>query len=443
MRKNWTVLAGIIVLLFTGLHADDYTLAEVLALARENNKEIKIARADLKYSSALVKEAISTALPKISITGDYNRNFLENVFYFSITDPETGQQRVNRFKASFTNEYQVNAVLNQTILSFGKVGNAIQGARHYKKLTRYQYTDSYQKVITRVKKAFYQALLLKKVWEVARQSEKSAQENYDIMKIKFEGGAIAEFDLLQAETRWKNAIPETMKARKNYALALNNLKALIDFPLRKSMELSGNLEDFPPLPDSLGEREIFDRRPDYNALVQEKKLQEKRVAVEKANGYPSITGSLIYSYSARSDAFRLENDNDNVILGVNLNIPLFTGGYTSAQVQKARVDVEKAHTRIQMAVDNIRIDIQNILLRLREARQRINAARKSIDTAGRAFEIAQSRVMHGLATQLELKDSRVFLDQANLNYYTAIFDYLDAYFDWQQAVGEISDNTAF
>ena len=37
-------------------------------------------------------------------------------------------------------------------------------------------------------------------------------------------------------------------------LALNNLKALIDFPLRESMELSGNLEDFPPLPDSLGER---------------------------------------------------------------------------------------------------------------------------------------------------------------------------------------------
>jgi hypothetical protein len=34
---------------------------------------------------------------------------------------------------------------------------------------------------------------------------------------------------------------------------------------------------------------------------------------------------------------------------------------------------------------------------------------------------------------LELKEARVAYDQAQLNGYAAVYDYLDAYFDWEQA----------
>ena len=54
--------------------------------------------------------------------------------------------------------------------------------------------------------------------------------------------------------------------------------------------------------------------------------------------------------------------------------------------------------------------------------------------------IAETRVRNGLATQLELKDSRILLDQAQLNYYSSIYDYLAAYFDWQKATGNVSLN---
>ncbi len=432
-----TLIVSAFLLTQTGL-TKEYDLETILKLAEQNNKEIKLARSDLKLAAARRKEAISTALPKVNLELKYNRNFLENIFYFTIQDPETGEQKTQSFKASFANEYQFNAVLNQTLYSFGKVGNAIIAANYFKKYTNYQFTAEYQRVFTRVKKAFYQALLMQKVWEVTKQSEISARDNYENLRTKFESGAISEFELLQAESRWKNAIPETMKARKNYKLAINNLKALVDIPLREEITLVGNLETIPALPDSFTEKQVFEQRPDYNALLWEKKLREKRVSVEFSNHLPTLNGNLIYTYGARSDQFKLENDNDNVILGVTLTIPIFSGGYTSAQVQKARVDVEKVNTRIAMANDNIRIELQNILLRIREAYERILAGKKSVETARRAYEIAETRVKNGLATQLELKDSRVFLDQAQLNYYLAIYDYLDAKFDWDRATGQVA-----
>jgi outer membrane protein TolC len=75
---------------------------------------------------------------------------------------------------------------------------------------------------------------------------------------------------------------------------------------------------------------------------------------------------------------------------------------------------------------------------LREANSRILSADKTRQTARRAFEIATTSADNGMATQLELANSRMQLEQAVLNYYVATFDYLDAYYDWQLAIGQVS-----
>jgi outer membrane protein TolC len=106
-----------------------------------------------------------------------------------------------------------------------------------------------------------------------------------------------------------------------------------------------------------------------------------------------------------------------------------------AQVQKAKIDLEKTRLRIQKEREAISIELRNIYLRLEESKKRIKAAKKTLATAKKAWEIAEVTAANGLATQLELKDARMVYDQARLNNYAAVYDYLDAYFDWQQAVG--------
>lgn len=421
----------------TTLAARDYDLPSILALAKKNNKEIKLANSDLSFASAQMKEAISTALPKINLDLQYNRNFMQNVFYFTVKD-STGKSITQSFKASFSNEYQMNAVLSQTIYGFGKIGNAIKAAKYFKTFTNYQYQNQLNGIYSRVKKSFFQALLLKKIWAVSKESERSAKENYENTRIKYQSGVTSEFDLLQAEVRWKNAIPETITARKNYELAENNLKILVEIPLEEEMNLIGDFEIYPMAADTINQKEIFGERPDYNALLWEKQLRERKVAAERSNHYPTLNGSLAYTYSARSDLFRLDNSNDNIILGLTLSVPIFSGGFTSAQVQKAKIDVQRVNTQIQMAQDNIRIELKNIQLRIRESKERISAAKKSVSSAERAFQIAESRAKNGLATQLELKDSRIFLDRAKISYFSAIYDYLNAYFDWEVATGRVS-----
>ena len=437
MTRQLITLLSLFLILANVTFAREYTLQSILELAEKNNKDIKLAHSNLDYANAVKKEAISQALPRINAQLLYNRNLIKNQFFFTVPGKQ-GQDSTVSFTVGFDNAYQMSATLNQTLFGFGKIGNAIQAANYFKHYSELQYSSDFQNIINVVKKAFYQALLLQKVWEVAVQSENSAKDNYENIKLKFESGIVSEFDLLQAETRWQNSIPLTTQARKNYEVAVNNLKALTDIPLREEINLIGGLETFPPLPDSMNYDLAFEQRPDYRALLWEKRLQEKRVAVEKSNYYPTLFGNVTYLYQANSNRFQLDNKNENFFVGLSLNVPIFTGFYTKAQVQKAQIDVNRVKTRISKANDNIRIELQNINLRLREARQRIEAAEKNIQTARRAYEIAETRVDNGLATQLEFRESRIDLDRAQVNFYIAIYDYLEAYFDWQLANGKVN-----
>jgi outer membrane protein TolC len=274
------------------------------------------------------------------------------------------------------------------------------------------------------------------VWELSRASEKNAHENYLQMKKKYDYGQISQFNLLQAEVRWQNQIPQTTKAKRNYELALNSLKNMAGIPDREKIGLLGDFSSIPPMPPMEKLDPILDRRPGYNALVWEEKLRGTGIKSEKANQLPSLSLNLTYNFSSLSDYFKLERQNHSYIVGLNLSIPIYTGGYMQAQVQKAKIEVEKTRLKIQKERDAISNEIRNIYLRLEEASKRIQAAKKTLETAKKAWEIAEVTAANGLATQLELKDARVAYDQSRLNSYAAAYDYLAAFFDWQQAVGK-------
>lgn len=417
------------------LRAESYNIETFLNKVETHSKDLKLAKKDLDMAKVYKKEAVSTALPEISVEADYKRNLKDIFLFIDFPDFETGEMTNQKFKINYRNEYSLLASVSQTIFSF-KVGNALKAAKQYKKVTDFIYHATHQTIVKLAKKAFYQTLLLKKVWEVSKASEENAYGNYLDMKKKFDYGQTSQFRLLQAEARWQNVIPETTRAKRNYELALNTLKNMAGISAFETIKLEGNFDRIPAMPNMEKLDTVLDRRPDFNALLWEEKLRATGVKSERANQLPSLRLNLIYNFSSLSDHFKFERQNNSYIVGLNLSIPIFSGGYKQAQVQKAKIELEKTRIKIDQERDSIYNELRNIYLRLEEAHKQIGSAKKTLETAKKAFEIAEVTAANGLATQLELKDARMVYDQARLNRYAAAYDYLDAYFDWEQAIGK-------
>jgi len=416
--------------------AKSYNINEFIEMVKNNNKEILIAAKDLEIAETQDAVARSGAYPSLSASAGYNRNLKEAYLYFDASElfgPGAGGGP-SKFKVNYKNEFNASATLKQQVFNFS-VFKAIQAASEFEKLSGFVFDATYKGVINGSRKAFYQTLLLKEIMDVNRETEENAKENYLDLKKKYEAGLVSEFELLQAEVRWQNYIPEVTRSKRNYELAINSLKTLAGLNIEEDFEITGELKIKGEKPELVEMADVLRNRSDYNAMIWEKKLRESNVDVEWSGHLPSLSASFIYQYAALSDEFKLERENNYLIAGLNLNIPIFSGGMTSAKVQQAQIEVDKTKLKIDKFENEIYTEIKNLELKLVEAEKIIKSAETTLKTAKKAFDIAEKTSQSGLTTQLELKDARLGYDQATLNYYSAVYQYLEAYFDWELAVG--------
>ncbi len=425
------VLCGFQLLLAETLDLDAY-----LEVVKEHSKDLKLADKDRELADVQKKEAISQALPIVAAEAGYVRNLTDYYMYFDAGSLMPGAGGVIKAPIKRDNEYSATLALQQTLFS-PSVGSAIKAARQYEELTEYIYKASNQAIITGAKQLFYQCLLLEKVKIVSEAAEANALENYNTMKLRFDNGQISELDLLQAETRWRSAVPQSEQARRNQKIVMNTLKNFAGIDVKSEIELTGNLETVPPIPEMQELSVVFDKRPDMNALKWEEKLRTTNVGAKKGAFLPTLTGQVAYAYTSQSNYYKFDEENKLLFAGLNLSLPIFTGGYRLAEVQKAQVELEKTRLQMDKTREDITNEVSNVYLRLKEANQRIASAKATWETAEKAFHITETTTESGLSTQLELKDARLMFDQAQLGYYSAVYDYLAAYFDWEQATGRV------
>ncbi len=437
MRVKIGLVALLIFFFWGHSQAEMYDLTAFLALVKQNSEDLKLAAKELEMAAAQKREAWATALPKISAEGNYRRNLLETYLYVDFPTGQGGTIK-QKFKITKNNEFSFTAGLLQPLFSF-KIGTALKAAKQYERMSQFIFQASDQQILTFAKKGFYQALLLKKVWQLKEEAAKNAEENYQRVQNRFKAGLASEFQLYQAEVRWKNSIPEVQQAKRNYELLMYNLKTLAGIELEQPVEFSGNLEGIPPMPRPEALEDILERRPDFKAQIWEQKLRQTAVAAAKGEFLPTIDGTFAYAFSAQSDLWKLENKNNNFLLGLKVSIPIFLGGYNIAQVQKAKIELDKSRLRLQKARKQIATELKSVYLRLDQAQQNIEAAKSALQAAEKGFQIAEVSANNGLITQLELKDARLQFDSARINWYLAVYTYLDAYFDWQKAVGRVDE----
>jgi outer membrane protein len=400
-------------------------LSGFLSQVEQNSLDLVAAETDRRLAGTQERLARSAIRPTIGGQAGYTRNFLE------ITQDFGGIEVPMNSK----NELSFGASLQQAVFDV-KAFRGLEASRQYLDLTGSAYEATRQGILTAAKKLFFQTLLLEEVLGVRRSSQATAYENYQETQTKFETGVASRMDVLRAEVNWKVTIPETTKAAKNLDVARTNLKNMAGIDPAVDLRLSGSLTEYPPLPDEMAFMEILSARPDYRSLQNQRQLQEINVDLKRAEFYPSVSANVTYGWQAASDEFDLSNPTNTLSAGLNVTIPIFYGGSRFAQIDEAKLELDQTLTSIAKKHDDVRTQIETIRLSLNEALDRIESAEQTVTTAEQAYELTNTSVESGLATQLELKDSLLSLEGAQLQYYSAIFDYLNAYFDWQMAVGD-------
>ncbi len=441
------VLLLLTILLPAGLQAqaNPMDLSTFIGRVEANSLELEQARTDRSLAEVQEQFARSQLYPTIAGQVGYARNLLDveqPVAAYADSNSPIGTGlypiRYTEMDVNADNDLTVGLSLQQKLFDMS-VFRGLEASRQYTTLTSSTFEATRQGIITESKRLFFQTLLLQEVLEVRKASEEIARENYLETQKRFESGIASRLEVLRAEVNWKITQPNTTQAERNLLIALQNLKNLAGLPQETKIRLQGSLDSFPELPMFARAEEVQAGRPDFRILMNEKRLRELNISAKRATFFPSLSASVGYGWRASSDEFDFSDPTDTLSVGLTLTVPVFYGGSRFASLRQAKLELQQTETRISKMENDIATELENVRLTLQEAHQRIISAQQTLLTAEEAYNVTETSVESGLATQLELKDARVSLEQARLSYLSAVFDYLSGYFNWQRAVGKGAD----
>ena len=419
------------------------SIEEAMQLAVERTEGVDAARAAVRRARAEVRSARSAYWPQLSGQVTYDRTLAsEFEGLFDEAPPDMMGGAFEDLPFGRENVWQIGAVLSQEIWNFGRTSSLVARARAAAEQAEVGLSTATASAALDAARAYYDALLAGELLGIAEVTLAQTEETLRVTRLGFEQGTIAEFDLLRAEVARDNQASVVVQRRSDRDLAVLRLLQSVGLPLDRPVALTSPLEraelvaelraDGPEAggagaavgaaPRAVGAAEIrraaalVSRRAPVREARAEVSASEALAGAARAARWPSLgvrSSFGLVNYPERilpTDDWRT-----NWTVGVVLSIPIFTGFRTSAEIESAEADLGAARARLSAVrraavVDTVTADEQVAV-----ARATWRQAARTVRQARRAHEIAELRFQQGIATQLDLVDARLLLDQARIN----------------------------
>ncbi len=253
-----------------------------------------------------------------------------------------------------------------------------------------------------------------------------------LSKGRFNVGKIAENDLLQSELALLNANNELENARLEYNKSIEELRMFLDFDKNSQFEL------IPPLsfkkfdiPVERAVAEALKSRPTLVELNIKKMEAERNLnSVKRKYGFnATISAGFGYNQSAELFDNAYKNLFEQQDINLNIEIPLFLWGKSSAEIEVAMNTQENVEKLNEQERKKFEIDIRYQVSKFKLLQQQVELSQKADTIATRRFDVAKNRYVIGKIdlTQLFIaqneKDSafRAFI-QTLRNYWISYYE---------------------
>ena len=420
------------------------SLEDCIAIALERNQSVQIAKARIDEASEKRREAFGSYLPSASAIFSYTR--LSEVPTLDMTtmllEPEGGVGSLVRFygfdtfhyKMGEENNYKLSISVSQPVFTWGRIRSQNRIALLEWELAQEQYRQARLDITFAVKQAFYSVLLTREFRDIAEEAVWAIERHYEVAQALYEEGKVSALDVSRVKVQLVNARTQEIKAANAVKLALKALYNLIDAPEGADWQIRGELS-FEPIrmTAEVAFQEALENRPELRQLALRRGIVDELLRLARAETKPTLAFAASYDYSR---PFYFSDDwKGSWNAGLYLSFPFFKGFSDKARAGQAQSQLKQIELADEQLRMGMRLEIEKILLSLEEAAERVAAQQENVEVARQNLEIIQKRYQEGLASDLDVTDTRLGLTQAETEYAQALFDYVIALAELERAIG--------
>lgn len=404
------------------------TLQDAVRIALSDNPTIKVAGQEILLKKEARREAYAGLFPEASLVGSYSRAIKKQSFAMMGEVIEVGTDNTYSGGLSVSLPVFAPALYKSISLTSTDVNLAVEKSR-----------ASRLDMVNQVTKAFFQLLLAQDSYEVLLKSYKQSEDNYNVVKAKYEQGTVSEYDKISADVQMRSLKPTVVSARNGVNLANLQLKVLMGMESDVKVAVEGNLKDYEmsmftrqamPRPDNLTNNSTL-KQLELNALQLKQTLK-----LQYTNFMPTLSASFQYMYTSMNDNFKFKEYDwrPYSTIGLNLSIPLFKES-NFTQLKQTRIQMKQLEENRINTERQLTMQATGYLDNMAASTEQVVSNKEAVFQAEKGRTIAEKRYEVGKGTILELNSSEVALTEAQLTYNQSIYDYLVAKADLDLVLG--------
>jgi multidrug efflux system outer membrane protein len=372
----------------------DQALQAVIALALENNRDLRKAALNIEKVQALYRIRRSEQFPTVnaSATGDLLRVPSMTVAGFSIPQAMTVQ------------EYTVNlGVASWELDLFGRVRSLKRAALENFLATEQTRSATQIALVAAVANGYLTLAGDRENLRLAQETLKTQRASYELILGSRNMGIASDLDLRQAQSQVEAAQVDIARYTGQVALDENALNLLVGTPVSASLlptELGSDqaLKDITPgLPS-----EVLLRRPDILAAEHQLKAEYANIGAARAAYFPQITltGSGGLMSSQLHDLF--QGNPTTWIFAPQVALPVFDMGARKANVKVAQVDRDIAITEYEKAIQSAFWEVSDSLSLRTRLMEEQTAQQSLVNTLEETYRLSEARYKTGIDNYLSV-----------------------------------------
>ncbi len=407
--------------------------SDCVKLALDRNPTVLNARENIRESSGQALTALSSFVPSIQSRAAYSRRIQGPQEYYI---PSFDLTLLTKSVSSEDWSYNVSA--SQSLLDVSQFGRVL-GARASVRATRHSFEATRQAVAYEVRIQFYELLKAVKLAEVSKGAKELSEDELRRARALFDVGSVAKGDVLKAEVQLSQSTLDFIAVENRVKLERSRLAKLMGLPVDAEIEVAEDLGEESPRVSLDGAIGLANsRRPDLLAAKETLKSARRSAFAYKASRLPSLSGSVSYGWSDNSFPETGDDHRRNYAwdIGVGLQLPIFDGFMTIANIRQAKARAAIADNQLRDAELQVALEVKEALLTIAEAAERIKVSKNGLASAEEDYRLSREKYGLGSGTMLELLDAQVNLSRARSSYVDALASLREAEALFGRATGE-------
>jgi outer membrane protein TolC len=328
---------------------------------------------------------------------------------------------------------RATATLNQLIFD-GSYIVALKAAKTFLEFSKNANEKTRLQVRQNVVSAYSNALLVKSNVDVIKKNQTALKENLDETQKIFENGLAEQEEVEQLQITYQQVSNQLRNAERNLDLSKQTLSMLLAVPINTKIELTDDLKSLAQ--DQLSDFEILEQalnvenNVDYKIADNLVKQKELEVKLEKSKALPTLSAFANYGSISFGDQFTFFNSGQQwfefSMIGVNLNIPIFTSLKRAKSTQRAEITLLQAKTDFNQSVEQIKLDFNRSKSDYRFALENYQTAQENLSLAERIENKNITKYKEGISTSFELRQAQLQLYDAQNSYLQSMLQLINS-----------------